>query len=71
VFNILLTTAGQSRVLPLCVQLKDRHIATKGVREVARVGRRIELKPVEQEGPVRERSRGRSSGELSEDTVGK
>ena len=66
VFNILLTTAGQSRVLPLCVQLKDRHIAMKGAREVARMGRRIELKPVEQEGPVRERSRGRS-----EDTVGK
>jgi hypothetical protein len=59
VFNILLTTAGQSLVLPLCVQLKDRHIATKGAREVARVGRRIELQPVKQEGPVRERSRGR------------
>ncbi|KAI3316662.1 hypothetical protein HD806DRAFT_517086 [Xylariaceae sp. AK1471] len=43
VFNILLTTAGQSLVLPSYVQLKDRHIATKGAKEVARFGRRIEL----------------------------
>jgi hypothetical protein len=43
VFNILFTTAGQSLVLPLYVQLKNRHIATKGAREIARSGRRIEL----------------------------
>ncbi|KAI3339974.1 hypothetical protein F4824DRAFT_453748 [Ustulina deusta] len=43
VFNILITTAGQSLVLPTYVQFKDRHIATKEAREVARYGRRIEL----------------------------
>ncbi|KAI1118225.1 hypothetical protein F5Y14DRAFT_463273 [Nemania sp. NC0429] len=43
VFNILLTTAGQSRILPSYVHFNDRHIATKGAREVARFGRRVEL----------------------------
>lgn len=45
VFNILLTTAGQSQVLPPHVQLKDRYISTKRAREVERTGRRIELRP--------------------------
>ena len=43
VFNLLLTTAGQSRVLASSIDLKNRHLATKGARELARVGRRIEL----------------------------
>ncbi|KAK3350268.1 hypothetical protein B0T25DRAFT_263212 [Lasiosphaeria hispida] len=42
VFNILLTSAGQSRALA-SLGLKDRHITTRKAREVARVGRRIEL----------------------------
>ena len=44
VLNLLLTTAGQSRVLASCISLEDKHIATKGARELARVGRRIECK---------------------------
>ncbi|KAI1348457.1 hypothetical protein F5Y01DRAFT_306769 [Xylaria sp. FL0043] len=44
VFNVLLTTTGQSRVLLSYVKFKDRHIATKAAREVARYGRRIELR---------------------------
>jgi hypothetical protein len=51
-FNILLTTTGQSRVLSSCVKLEDRHFATKRAREVARVGRRIDLHPLGQRGPV-------------------
>lgn len=43
VFNILLTTEGQSRVLPTCVKLEDRHIATKRARHVAKFGTRVEL----------------------------
>ncbi|KAI0809846.1 hypothetical protein GGR55DRAFT_689098 [Xylaria sp. FL0064] len=43
VFNVLLTTTGQSRVLPSYVKFKDRHIATNAARAVARYGRRIEL----------------------------
>ncbi|KAJ3576263.1 hypothetical protein NPX13_g3754 [Xylaria arbuscula] len=43
VFNILLTTAGQSLILPSCVNFRDRHIATKEARELERYGRRIEL----------------------------
>ena len=48
VFNVLLTTAGQSGVLPSYVNLKDRHIATKGARQIAKVGRRIDLQLAEQ-----------------------
>ncbi|KAI0151598.1 hypothetical protein GGR57DRAFT_513917 [Xylariaceae sp. FL1272] len=42
-FNILLTTAGQSRILPSFVQFSDRQISTKRAREVSRFGRRIDL----------------------------
>ncbi|KAJ8120670.1 hypothetical protein ONZ43_g2679 [Nemania bipapillata] len=47
VFNILLTTAGQSMVLPLKVALKDRHIATRGAKQVEKFGKRIELQDIE------------------------
>jgi hypothetical protein len=43
VFNILLTTSGQSRILPLNVELEDRYHAAKGAREIARSGVRITL----------------------------
>lgn len=43
VFKILLTTEGQSQMLPLCVHLDDKYMATKGAREIARAGKRIEL----------------------------
>ncbi|KAK2741839.1 hypothetical protein FQN55_008126 [Onygenales sp. PD_40] len=52
VFHILFTTTGQSRVLPSCVQLKDRHLAVKRAREVARFGERVELGPVRPKTPV-------------------
>ncbi|KAI1289048.1 hypothetical protein F5Y03DRAFT_378571 [Xylaria venustula] len=42
-FNILVTTAGQSLVLPSYVQFNERHIATKMAREVARYGKRIDM----------------------------
>ncbi|KAI0537931.1 hypothetical protein GGR58DRAFT_469946 [Xylaria digitata] len=51
VFNILITTTGQSLVLPSYIQFADRHIATKGAREVARYGRRIELQSIDHGGP--------------------
>ncbi|KAK2802559.1 hypothetical protein FQN51_004351 [Onygenales sp. PD_10] len=52
VFHILFTTTGQSRVLPSCVQLKDRHLAVKRAMEVARFGERVELGPVRPKTPV-------------------
>jgi hypothetical protein len=41
VFNILVTTSGQSQVLPHRVQLKDRHMTTKRAKEVTRFGKLI------------------------------
>ncbi|KAK5630512.1 hypothetical protein RRF57_006227 [Xylaria bambusicola] len=52
VFNILLTTAGQSRVLPPRVDPRDRQVTTKTATEVERYGRRIELSSRDQKGPV-------------------
>ncbi|KAI8960210.1 hypothetical protein F5Y11DRAFT_358597 [Daldinia sp. FL1419] len=42
-YNILFTTAGQSRILASRVAVRDRHLATRPARELARWGRRIEL----------------------------
>ncbi|KAI1378366.1 hypothetical protein F4677DRAFT_443578 [Hypoxylon crocopeplum] len=42
-FNILLTTAGQSRILTSSIDLKNKYLATRPARELARWGRRIEL----------------------------
>ncbi|KAI1658643.1 hypothetical protein F4813DRAFT_40293 [Daldinia decipiens] len=42
-FNILFTTAGQSRILASGVDVRDRHLATRPARELARWGRKIEL----------------------------
>lgn len=43
VFNILLTTAGQSMILPSCVHLDDRHISTAVARKGGPVSTRIQL----------------------------
>jgi len=42
-FNVLLTTAGQSRILPRYVELRDRQIATKRAKEVVKFGKRIKV----------------------------
>lgn len=42
-FNILLTTAGQSRLLASVIGLEDRYIAQRPARELERWGERIEL----------------------------
>ncbi|XXH00047.1 hypothetical protein Hte_006388 [Hypoxylon texense] len=42
-FNILLTTAGQSRLLASAIGLEDRYIAQRPARELERWGERIEL----------------------------
>ncbi|KAI0891984.1 hypothetical protein F4806DRAFT_481308 [Annulohypoxylon nitens] len=42
-FNILLTTAGQSQILPSGIKLEERHLATKLARELIRRGQRIDL----------------------------
>jgi hypothetical protein len=41
IFNVLFTTAGQSCLLPLHVEFKDRQMTTKKAREVQRSGRMI------------------------------
>ncbi|KAH6974934.1 hypothetical protein BKA56DRAFT_589797 [Ilyonectria sp. MPI-CAGE-AT-0026] len=43
VFHILLTTAGQSMILPSCVHLEDRHISTAVAGKGGIVGTRIQL----------------------------
>lgn len=43
VFNILLTTSGQSKVLPNHIGLEDCYVSNTSAREVARVARLIEF----------------------------
>ena len=43
--NVLLTTSGQSKLLPRRIALVDRCVAVKPAREMARRGRHIELWP--------------------------
>jgi hypothetical protein len=42
-FHILLTTTGNSQVLPKRISFKDRHITTKRAREITRLGKLIDL----------------------------
>lgn len=43
VFNILLTTSGQSRILPCYVLTENRHLTRRGTRDLSRNGRRVDL----------------------------
>ncbi|KAI0198041.1 hypothetical protein F4808DRAFT_437454 [Astrocystis sublimbata] len=51
IFSILLTTSGQSMILPSLVQMKDKHHATRPAREVARHGKRLDLNMSQPGGP--------------------